>query len=84
MGTRTHTALDLHIWQRHVTCGIICVSYLLHVWHVPSPKAQRVGAIHVMPGMRGFWHVAMDLLFPSPIGGRCLPIDICCPSLAYP
>ena len=60
------------IWERHVTRGIICVSSLLHAlhaWRVPRPKGPRVGAIHVMRGMRGFWHVAMDLLFSSAARG---------------
>ena len=56
---RTHAAPNLHIWKRHVSGGIICASSLLHAWRVPRPKGTHVGAIHIMPRMRGFWHDAM-------------------------
>ena len=83
-GTRTHVAPDLSMWGRHVTRGVICVSSLLHAWRVPRPNSPCVGAIHVMRGMRGVWHVALGLLFPSAAGGAYWQIAIRCPSLPFP
>ena len=66
-----------------MTRGVISVSSLLHAWRVPRPKGPRLGAIHVMRGMRGVWHVALDLLFSSSTGGTYWPIAIRCPSLPF-
>ena len=46
-----------------MTRAVIGMTSIPHAWRVPRPNGPCVGAMHVMRGMWGVWHVTLDLLF---------------------